>query len=121
MFDRGWVGQNKESKEDDLSNSYATLDTVFDRIIGLGHYCQTKGEINTYFVPELSLGKTKKGHGDLFDWLYINDYSHLSAALSNKLEDFFERQDFEIKWNAGRWTGIGNKKYNMIWNHVFDD
>ena len=119
FFDRSWVGQNKESKQDNLCNSYATLDTVFDRIIGLGYHCQTKAQINAYFLSPW--WSTKKGHGDLFDWLYINDYSHLSAALSNKLEDFFERQDFEIKWNAGRWTGIGNKKYNMIWNHVFDE
>ena len=48
--------------------------------------------------------------------MIIDDYNHLSAALSNNLEDFFEKKDFEIIPNKT----LKNKKYSMGWNHLFD-
>lgn len=89
------------------------MDTVFERVIGLGFWCATKGQINAYFCPELPWMKTKKGHADLFDWLFINDYNKLSLALSNELNDFFELKDMSTHD-----SGFFNKKYNMNWNHL---
>lgn len=98
-------------------DGYANLDTVFERVIGLGHWCLTKGQINKYFAPELHLMATKKGHADLFDWLYIHDYFRLAIALEHKLEDFFERKDFYVK--DGKSKKIYNRLYEMSWPHLF--
>jgi len=99
---------------------YASLDTVFERVIGLGHICTTKGQINNYFSPGAPLMKTKKGHADLFDWLFIYDYNLLANALSNKLVDIFEKDDF-IKTARIENKAVFNKRYNMQWNHLFDN
>ena len=98
---------------------YANLDTVFERVIGLGYWCETKGQINAYFQPEKPWMETKKGHADIFDWLFINDYNCLSLSLNNHLEDFFEKYDFYIIPNNHD-KAIVNRKYNMCWNHLFD-
>ncbi len=98
-------------------DGYASLDTEFERVIGLGHWCLTKGQINKHFAPELHLMATKKGHADLFDWLYIHDYFRFAIALEHRLEDFFERKDFYVK--DGKSRVIFNRKYNMCWNHLF--
>lgn len=97
---------------------YANLGTVFERVIGLGHWCLTKGQINKYFAPELHLMKTKKGHADLFDWMYMHDYSKLAIALEHRLEDFFERKDLYTQAEKGK--DVYNRTYNMTWNHLFD-
>lgn len=50
------------------SGAYATFDTLFERVIGLGYRCSTKGQINRYFVPEQPrILRTKFGQEDLFD------------------------------------------------------
>lgn len=100
-----------------VSEGYANLNTVFERVIGLGHWCLTKGQINKYFAPKLHLMNTKKGQADLFDWLYIHDYAQFAIALRHKLEDFFERKDFYVK--DGKSKVIYNRKYKMEWNHIF--
>ncbi len=98
-------------------DKYADLDTVFERVIGLGYWCLTKGQINKYFAPELHLMSTKKGHADLFDWLYIHDYFRFAIALEHRLEDFFERKNFYVK--DGKSKKIYNRVYEMSWPHLF--
>ena len=62
---------------------------------------------------------TKKGHADIFDWLYIHDYSLFAKSLEHKLEDFFERKDFfTLKGKATK--TIFNTQYCMEWNHLFN-
>lgn len=97
-----------------LTSQWADLSTTYTRIIPLGHWCTTKAEINRFFNPDAPMEKTKAGHADLFDWLFINDYDLLATALNKGLTDFFEFEDFN--WN--KFGGI-NKKYNMNWNHLF--
>lgn len=102
-----------------LEQEYATLDTVFERVIGLGDWCLTKGQVNRYFAPDLPLMCTKPGHADLFDWLFINDYRKFAIALESQLTDFFERENFKITTPSGQ-KAILNTRYNMCWNHLFD-
>ena len=107
--------------EDPLRSEYATLDTVYGRVITLGSFCLTKGQINAYFEPTSPWMKTKKGHADLFDWLWIPDYRKFAQALENHLEDFFERKDFDIIISTQTPNiEIGNRKYEMFWNHLFE-
>ncbi|CAO5675411.1 MAG: hypothetical protein NEHIOOID_00524 [Holosporales bacterium] len=88
-------------------------DQPFERVITLGWWCSTKGAVNYYFNPESPIAKTKKGHADLFDWLFIHDYKKFALALENNLSDFFEKDDFD-------WDCLTNRKYAMHWNHLFD-
>ncbi|MBA4249817.1 MAG: hypothetical protein C0432_04880 [Candidatus Puniceispirillum sp.] len=88
------------------------MDTVFERVIGLGSDCATKRGINLFFTPSQPWLKTKKGHSDLFDWLIIKDYRLLADAFFRNLDDFFELQDFIFPG-----TPI-NSKYNMDWCHL---
>ena len=83
-----------------------------ERVITLGAGCSTKGAVNAYFCPDISISQTKKGHADLFDWTLIRDYPLLCSALTNKLSDFFEWKDFD-------WNLFLNKKYNVRWAHLF--
>lgn len=101
------------------SHAYATQDTIFERVITLGHICTTKSQVNVYFNPGPDSRQTKKGHGDLFDWMFIYDYGRLADALSSNLEDIFERNDF-IKTRFIENKAVFNQKYNMQWNHLFD-
>ena len=63
-------------------DGYANLDTVFERVIGLGRNCLTKAQINLFFN---GAGKrwheTKSGKADLFDWMVIPDYDLFAQAL----------------------------------------
>lgn len=59
----------------------------------------------------------QEGHSDLLDWVIVSSYSKLSEALINKFQDFFEFEDFELNQ---RTQSIENKKYNIIWHHLFD-
>ena len=98
------------------STEYATLDTVFERIITLGSDCLPKGQINKFFVPERKFNDTKKGHGDLFDWMLMENYNLLAEALENNLTDFFEREDLSITTFYPVST-----KYEMHWLHMFHE
>ncbi|MBA4249103.1 MAG: hypothetical protein C0432_00055 [Candidatus Puniceispirillum sp.] len=103
----------------DHLSEYATMDTVFERIIGLGSDCVTKGQINLYFCPTEDWKATKKGHADLLDWLIIKDYSLLADAFLNNLTDFFEHEDFQPEIVCG-WKTLINTRYDMHWNHLFN-
>ena len=100
-------------------SQYATIQTEYSRIITLGSWCQTKGQINNYFSPNTPITQTKKGHADLFDWLFISDYSKLADALHKNLEDFFEFEDF--KWKIKPYASNINIKYHVHWNHLWSD
>ncbi len=103
----------------DHASGYANIDTVFERVIGLGSDCMTKGQINTYLNPTSDWRSTKKGHADLFDWMIIYDYDLLAEALLKKLKDLFEEEDFDAKIIHG-WKTLVNRRYNMHWNHLFN-
>lgn len=102
------------------AGGYATLETVFDRIIPLGQRCPNKMELNLLFNPqERDYNKTKRGHADLFDWSAILNYDLFVLALSNNLTDFFEKEDFIQEITQGKKI-IVNTKYEMRWSHLFD-
>ena len=104
------------------STEYATLDTVFERVIGLGNMCMTKKQINQFFNPSSSDDRnTKKGHADLFDWVAISDYKLFAQLLSNQLNDFFKSpDDFELKNTLSRGVNIIDAKYKMYWPHLLE-
>lgn len=97
---------------------YAKSDIVFERVITLGQNCIPKGHVNAFFNPsQIDSRKTKKGQADLFDWMTIDDYDLFAKTALNKLDDFFEQQDFKI---VHTWCELlVNKKYNMGWWHLF--
>ena len=61
---------------------------------------------------------TKSEHADLFDWLFINDHDLLANALEARLDDIFEKNKLEVTKRDHAWVEC--KKYNMIWNHLFE-
>jgi len=100
---------------------------TINRVISLGNWCSTKATMNLYFNPNEPWSKTKKGHADLFDWMFMCDYNHLANALYNNLDDVFEKNDLIKMDNIIAPTGeivvangIYNAKYKMIWPHLFD-
>ena len=104
------------------TTEYANLDTVFQRVIGLGNMCMTKKQINQFFNPSASNDtNTKKGHADLFDWVAISDYNLFAQLLSNQLNDFFKSpDDFELTNTLSRWVNVIDKKYKMNWPHLLE-
>ena len=100
------------------STEYATLDTVFERVIGLGRNCLTKGQINLFFNPQNSQFQTKSGKADLFDWMEIFDYDLFLKALSNKFENFFKKEDFAI--NGSSHYELRDLKHGIRWVHILE-
>jgi len=92
----------------------------YQKITGLGNWCTTKGNINLYFNKESNWRHTKKGHGDLFDWMFMLDYSKLVKALENNLEDILDIKNIEILTAPHDLNSLYDSKYSMIWNHLFD-
>ena len=97
------------------------------RVISLGNWCSTKATMNLYFHPHEPWAKTRKSHGDLFDWMMIGDYNHLASTLSTNLDDIFEIHDLMKMDNIINEHGqcvfgnsIYNVKHKMIWPHLFD-
>ena len=114
-----FISQSSSEPEDSCTEVYANLDTVFDRVIGIGWRCCTKSNINKYFNPEAEYTATKKGHADLFDWMLIHDYDLFAQSLRNKLDNFFRISDFTIpEYRASH--VILNQINHMEWNHLFD-
>ena len=109
-----YVYSSEEKSQDyPTTGKYANFETNFDRIIGLGHNCATKGIINAYFNPDAPNNQTKKGHADLFDWTLISSYELLCEALDHKLSDILdvERINPENKVDI---------KYNIEWGHIVE-
>lgn len=97
-------------------SDYATMDTTFERVIGLGKCCYTKSSINQYFQPqEKNVFKTKPGHSDLLDWLIIEP-EPLTKAINNNFQDFFDIDDFILEPKI---QCVFNKKYDTTWMHLF--
>ena len=88
-------------------------------IISLGNWCNSKAVINQYYHPDQDKSMdTKKGESQIFDWMFMCDYEKLIDALDNNLNDIFEKNDLVILQHPFNNT-IYNKKYKMIWNHIF--
>lgn len=90
----------------------------YEKIISLGSACVTKIQINLYFNPGENPKNNKSGDSYPFDWLHINDYDLFADAIN---EDFFKLEDFSTETILTGESAIINTKYNMLWNHVFDD
>lgn len=100
---------------------------TINRVISLGNWCSTKATINLYLNPRQKWSKTPKGHADLFDWMLIGDYDYLATAITNNLDELFEKKDLIKMDNIFTPTGeivivngIYNAKHKMIWPHLFD-
>lgn len=95
-------------------DEYSSHSKVVERVVGLGGWCLTKAQINGYFAPMDPINISKKGHGDLFDWMFIYDYKLFTDALEHKLDDFFEKDDLKIIYG----NELYNTKNHMRWNHI---
>lgn len=103
-----------------IVSAYATLDTIYERVIGLGRNCLTKAQINLYFdrliEDQSKWEKVKPGQADIFDWMEITNYDLFAQALSNKLENFFEKDDFAVTEPSH--YELRNLRYEMRWVYI---
>ena len=82
----------------------------------------TKIQINLYFNPSNNPKNTKEDKGELFDWVYINDYNLFADAINNQLTDLFSFSNLSINTPLPMSEcGILNTKYNILWNHLFNN
>ena len=84
----------------------------FERFISLGNCCVTRRQINYHLSSRFNADQHSFGGGHIFDWMFMHDYSKLTDAIQNNLDDVF------IKENM---NGCYNVKYNMGWIHLFED
>ncbi len=80
----------------ETQDCYGTLDTVYERVIGLGKNCLTKAQINLFFNPQGDHFSTKPGQADLLDWVSIEDYSLLIESLEKGFDNFFQKESFKV-------------------------